>query len=77
MHELAHYVHYKKIGPEKYIGPSLTTAEKEPFVYDRLRNSRKIWNALNDDEQRHAMKDILGHRGRTEQRFGGRHGQKR
>ncbi len=70
-HEMAHYVHYKRVGPEEWHRASLTKVEREQFVYDLLRSARR-WNKtdakgrpfINFKEKIHAVEYILDVGGR-------------
>lgn len=59
-HELSHFRQYQKIGREAYLDLPRTRYFNAPeqFVFDMLENSPKRWNALNFDEQQHAIRYI-------------------
>ena len=59
-HELSHFRQYQKIGREEYLSLPRTKDFNAPeqFVFDMLENSPKRWDALNFDEQQHAIKYI-------------------
>jgi RHS repeat-associated protein len=56
-HELSHFNHLRKTGPDAYI--KLSPIQKEQYVFDFINNSPKRWGALNFDEQQHAIGYIL------------------
>ncbi len=60
-HELAHYVHYSKIGPEAYWElPRATRWDvPEQAVFDMLEHPAR-WQRLNPEEQAHAIRYING-----------------
>ncbi len=59
-HELSHFRQYQQIGRDAYLKLPRTTDFNAPeqFVFDMLENSPKRWNALNFDEQQHAIRYI-------------------
>ncbi|MCX6901908.1 MAG: hypothetical protein NTW03_00190, partial [Verrucomicrobia bacterium] len=56
-HELSHFRQFQQLGPEAYMSQSLV--QKEQFVFDLLNNSPRRWDALNFDQQQHAIQYIL------------------
>ena len=58
-HELWHFIQYRRLGKDAYLGQTRDTVAKlkgnepEQFVFDRLENSRRWWN-LTEDERGHA-----------------------
>jgi hypothetical protein len=56
-HELGHLRQFQKIGKDAYmkLPRSTTFNAPEQHVFDLLENSKKRWNALNFDEQQHAI----------------------
>ena len=63
-HELSHYTHYRRIGPEAYTHLRRTPGynEAEIEAYYTLRNS-KLFYRLNPDEQLHALEYFEQHGG--------------
>jgi len=59
-HEVSHFRQYQKIGKEAYLNLPRTKNFNAPeqFVFDMLENSQKRWNALNFEEQQHAIRYI-------------------
>jgi hypothetical protein len=54
LHELSHYIHYKRIGREAFINLPRSRAwnAAEQFVYDMLSNNEhRWWHHLNDAER--------------------------
>jgi hypothetical protein len=67
-HELAHYIHWKKLGTDAYRDlPRKANGAlqdiPEQFVFDLLENSKKRWNRLNTTERAHAIDYIYGRGG--------------
>lgn len=57
MHELSHYIQYKKLGKQKYLELPRTTDFNAPeqFVFDMLENNKRRWfGQLNEAERNHA-----------------------
>jgi RHS repeat-associated protein len=57
LHELSHYIQYKKLGPSAY--QALSRVEREQFVFDMLQNSAARWAKLTYEQQQHAIEYIL------------------
>ncbi len=59
-HEVSYFRQYQQIGKEAYLNLPRTKDFNAPeqFVFDMLENSPKRWNALNFDEQQHAIRYI-------------------
>jgi RHS repeat-associated protein len=59
LHELAHYVHWRRIGTEAYLNLPRTTTwnAAEQFVFDMLEHPLR-WNRLSPAERQHAIQYI-------------------
>lgn len=55
-HEMSHFRQYQQLGQDAYMAQ--TRVQKEQFVFDLLENSPKRWNALNFEQQQHAIRYI-------------------
>jgi hypothetical protein len=66
-HEVSHYLHYRKVGPEAYSNLTRRYVEgdlmqswnvPEQYVYDQLNGPRR-WLLLNEEERAHASRYII------------------
>jgi Metallopeptidase toxin 4 len=58
LHELGHYLHFRKVGADSY--RNLTTSQRESFVGNLLRNSNN-WKRFNPDEQWRELNNLFKH----------------